>query len=221
MPPSFKTITTGIENMPEAVKAKLRDEVEGWIDHLQGLEGKDTIDEKKACEICIQNLCGPVEVESLGGARYILRLYQPDTKDTIITLDFEASYEPVEMGVTNNNPENQSDNEEIDQSSTESELSPIDRDLDDPDYVNPAIANHMNYPMTLKEALSRPDKREWQKAIQEEYESLLQNNTWELVNLPKEESVIQTKWVFKRKYRETSVRYKARLVIKGCSNAKD
>ncbi|GJQ68503.1 hypothetical protein Trydic_g17076 [Trypoxylus dichotomus] len=48
----------------------------------------------------------------------------------------------------------------------------------------------MDDPMTLKEALSRPDKQEWQKAIEEEYESLLQNNTWE-IDFPKEKSVIQ------------------------------
>ncbi|GJQ79493.1 hypothetical protein Trydic_g16346 [Trypoxylus dichotomus] len=147
------------------------------------------------------------------------RLYQPDTTETIISrnvtfiknyikvddtstpiaLHFVASYEAVEVGVTNNNSERHSDNEEMDQSSTESDLSPIDRGLYDPDYVpsrqvetpitrqlqrkpHPkkledyylysAIANDMDDPMTLKEALSRPDKQEWQKAIEEEYESL-------------------------------------------------
>jgi len=39
-------------------------------------------------------------------------------------------------------------------------------------------------PITIKEALSSEEKYEWQKAMEEEYDSLRKNKTWDLCNLP-------------------------------------
>lgn len=70
---------------------------------------------------------------------------------------------------------------------------------------------------TYEEAIKSEEKVEWKKAMDEEYESLVKNNTWVLVDTPKNESVIDNRWVFKikRKPDGTIERYKARLVVRG------
>ena len=71
----------------------------------------------------------------------------------------------------------------------------------------------------MKEALDRPDKELWRKAIEEEMESLKANGTWTLVKRPLDRNVIGSKFVFKVKTKSdgTVERYKARLVAKGYS----
>lgn len=77
----------------------------------------------------------------------------------------------------------------------------------------------MEDPTTYDEILNRPDKNFWLQAMNEEYQSLMDNCTWDLCDLPKDRKPIKNKWVFKTKKDENGqiVRYKARLVIKGCS----
>ena len=55
------------------------------------------------------------------------------------------------------------------------------------------------------------------KAIQSEIDSILQNHTWKLVDLPPGCKPLSSNWVFKRKRKvDGSIeKYKARLVIKG------
>lgn len=74
-------------------------------------------------------------------------------------------------------------------------------------------------PLTVEEALSGTDSEHWKAAMDEEYQSLLENKTWEMTTLPENKRPIPCKWVFKTKTNENGeiVRYKARLVIKGCS----
>ena len=57
----------------------------------------------------------------------------------------------------------------------------------------------------------------WKKAIHSEIDSILQNHTWELVDLLPSCKPVSSKWVFKRKRKvDGSInKYKARLVIKG------
>ena len=52
-----------------------------------------------------------------------------------------------------------------------------------------------------------------------EYNSLIKNKTWELIDLPADRDPINTKWVYKVKYlADGSIdRYKARFVAKGFS----
>lgn len=82
---------------------------------------------------------------------------------------------------------------------------------------NEAIALLTKEPETVEEALSGPNAKEWRDAMNNEYESLLQNNTWTLVTLPEGKRAIPCKWVYKMKTDSNGevVRYKARLVIKG------
>ncbi|CAH9075913.1 unnamed protein product [Cuscuta europaea] len=68
-------------------------------------------------------------------------------------------------------------------------------------------------PMTVEEAFQDSD---WINAMQEELTQFQRNKVWELVPRPKHQSVIGTKWVFKKKADEDGniVRNKARLVAK-------
>ena len=54
--------------------------------------------------------------------------------------------------------------------------------------------------------------------MEEEYESIMKNNTWEL-KLPKHKKPIGCKWIYKPKFKlDGSIdKYKARLVAKGYS----
>lgn len=74
-------------------------------------------------------------------------------------------------------------------------------------------------PITIKEALSSPNAEKWRNAMNEELNSLQENQTWELVKLPHGRKPISSKWVFKVKRDANGQinRYKARLVIKGCA----
>ncbi|PKU76474.1 Retrovirus-related Pol polyprotein from transposon TNT 1-94 [Dendrobium catenatum] len=53
--------------------------------------------------------------------------------------------------------------------------------------------------------------------MQEELNQFVRNDVWELVERPKKQSVVGTKWVFKNKVNDSGVvvRNKARLVAKG------
>ena len=72
-------------------------------------------------------------------------------------------------------------------------------------------------PQTYKEAVSSTEGPLWKEAIKSEIDSILQNHTWELVDLPPGIKLLGSKWIFKRKMKTdgTIDKYKARLVIKG------
>jgi len=57
----------------------------------------------------------------------------------------------------------------------------------------------------------------WREAIDNEIQSIIQNHTWELTDLPPGCKTIGCKWAFKKKLRPdgTVKKYKARLVAKG------
>jgi transposase InsO family protein len=72
-------------------------------------------------------------------------------------------------------------------------------------------------PQSFKEAMSMPEAPLWKEAVNSEIESILQNHTWELVDLPPGCKPLGYKWIFKRKMKaDGSIdKYKARLVVKG------
>ena len=72
-------------------------------------------------------------------------------------------------------------------------------------------------PASYREAMRSVDQDHWVSAMNEEIDSLKQNNTWELVDLPAGRKVIKSKWVYRLKFDSDGnpVRYKARLVAKG------
>lgn len=92
---------------------------------------------------------------------------------------------------------------------------PVDRFLAQAVEVTVAVAD----PVTPDEALSGPDADCWRAAMKREISSLKENRTWTLVDLPVGRKAIANKWVFKTKIGGDGKidRYKARLVVKGCS----
>jgi len=72
-------------------------------------------------------------------------------------------------------------------------------------------------PSSYTEALKSPEAPEWREAIQEELKSVIENHTWELVELPKGRTAVKCRWTFrvKRGARGEVIKYKARLVAKG------
>jgi hypothetical protein len=76
-------------------------------------------------------------------------------------------------------------------------------------------------PISYAEVKASPHRKEWEAAMKDEWQSLLENVTFDFAiddGLPPEKSLkaIGSKWVFRRKIGpDNSIRYKARLVIKG------
>ena len=68
-------------------------------------------------------------------------------------------------------------------------------------------------PETFAKALGNPY---WDATMDEEYHSLMVNDTWDLVPIPKGRKIFRCKWVYKTKYSsDGSVeRLKERLVAK-------
>ncbi|KAK0584100.1 hypothetical protein LWI29_007622 [Acer saccharum] len=73
-------------------------------------------------------------------------------------------------------------------------------------------------PYTYREAVDSTDNVKWKMAMDEEMQSLHQNETWKLTPLPKGKRAIGCKWVYAKKegaLGKDNIRYKARLVAKG------
>ncbi|KAD4384796.1 hypothetical protein E3N88_24964 [Mikania micrantha] len=72
-------------------------------------------------------------------------------------------------------------------------------------------------PQTYCDAVTSSEGPQWKEAIKNEIDSILQNHTWELVNLPPGCKPLGYRWIFKRKMKaDGSIdKYKVRLVIKG------
>ena len=62
-------------------------------------------------------------------------------------------------------------------------------------------------------------EKKWMNAMEEEIDALAENQTWDLVKLPKGKNVVGCKWVYKTKHDSDGnvSRHKARLVAKGYS----
>ena len=65
--------------------------------------------------------------------------------------------------------------------------------------------------------MSSPEAPYWKEAINDEVKSILQNHTWELVDLLPGSKPLGYKWIFKKKMKaDGSIdKYKVKLVIKG------
>ena len=72
-------------------------------------------------------------------------------------------------------------------------------------------------PVTVEEAMASKEWKEWRCAMEQEYDALVENGTWDLVDLPPDRKAIDSKWIFKLKRNpDGSIdRFKARLVIRG------
>ena len=82
-------------------------------------------------------------------------------------------------------------------------------------------SNHDGEPNSYHEAMQRPpeERAHWHKAASEEIQALIENGTFELVQLPPGRKAIGSRWVFKvKRNADGSIeRYKGRLVAQGFS----
>ena len=62
-------------------------------------------------------------------------------------------------------------------------------------------------------------QKEWVDAMVEEYQSIINNDVWEIVPRPKNKSVVSSKWIYKTKHSTNASidKYKARFVARGFS----
>jgi hypothetical protein len=54
-------------------------------------------------------------------------------------------------------------------------------------------------PECYEEAMQVDTKRKWEQGMKEEMDSLVNNQTWELVQFPAGKRALQNKWVYKLK----------------------
>jgi len=87
-------------------------------------------------------------------------------------------------------------------------------------------------PLTYKAALQSPQARQWKEAMRQEWQALVENHTFDImekgttVHTPMTDRTVEEpigcKWIYKRKINpDGSTRYKARLVIKGYEQKED
>ena len=80
---------------------------------------------------------------------------------------------------------------------------------------NEKYAHGLGRRPTYRDAMETPEKESWLQAIQERYEAIIQNKTFEDAEAKAPAKAISSKWVFKRKHKpDGSIRCKARLVIR-------
>ena len=84
-------------------------------------------------------------------------------------------------------------------------------------YTFSTIQGEALEPKTYDEAVSSTEAEHWTQAMQEEFQSLVENNTWTLVDKPEDKNILPGKWVYKVNYDPNGQveKYKARYVAKG------
>ena len=62
-----------------------------------------------------------------------------------------------------------------------------------------AISHCEGVPQTFEKIKGRDDESEWSKAVDEELASLVTNEPWDLVDIPKGQKIVKSKWILSRK----------------------
>lgn len=72
-------------------------------------------------------------------------------------------------------------------------------------------------PNTYKQAIEGPDSIQWDTAMKSELQELETQNTWNIIDLPKDRKALGGRWVYKIKTNQNNeiVKYKARWVVQG------
>jgi hypothetical protein len=92
-------------------------------------------------------------------------------------------------------------------------------------YLDDSMKNNIDYccklsvvPKTYSEAMSSVESAKWQKAMENEIESLTENKTFEVTQLPEGRTSVGGRWVYSVKLGpEANEQFKARYVAKGYS----
>jgi len=56
----------------------------------------------------------------------------------------------------------------------------------------------------VEEALCRADAKYWKEVMQREYSALLENQTWNLTDLPLDKKPLNCKWILEKKKRDNT-----------------
>jgi len=88
----------------------------------------------------------------------------------------------------------------------------------DEDHVSFALVTKIREPDSYREVIEADDHGKWITTMEQEMEFLNRNQTWMLVDLPKDSKIIGCRWVFRKKDNE---QYKARLVAKKYAQKED
>lgn len=128
------------------------------------------------------------------------------TSDDTAKTDEDSDENFVDVDETYSNDDSSNDNKEKDKVESHKRIrNPVLR------YGNPVSHFiYVNYidvsvPDTFEEAMTSNESKQWQMAMNSEINSLNKNNTWQLVERPKDRKVIDIKWVFRRKRDRKSV----------------
>ena len=81
-----------------------------------------------------------------------------------------------------------------------------------------AISYHEGMePSSLKEAMERPDRSQWEEAMKEEIERLIRRGTWKPVPRPEGANIVGSKWVYrlKKDANRNVTSHRAHLVAQG------
>ena len=111
-------------------------------------------------------------------------------------------------------------NSQVQQSTPVAEVQRSSRNIRPPHRYSPTL-NYLlltdgGEPERYDEALKDENSSKWKLAMKDEMDSLLGNQTWELIELPVGKKALHNKWVYRVKNEhDGSKRYKARLVVKG------
>ena len=96
--------------------------------------------------------------------------------------------------------------------------------LNDDDNDNLCMITHCCYsakfdvPKTYSQAISSNDKHKWNEAMEKEMNALVENDTYDIVPLPKSRECVGGKWVYTIKTDQfENELFKARFVAKGYS----
>ena len=74
-------------------------------------------------------------------------------------------------------------------------------------------------PICFEEATK---KEEWMDAMLEEYQSIIKNDVWDVVPRPRENSVVSSKWIFKKKHStDGSIDKYKEIIVAQCFSLKE
>ena len=83
------------------------------------------------------------------------------------------------------------------------------------------LSQASSIPTTYQQAISSPRGENWRKAMDEEMASLIENETYDLVELPEDRKIVNSKWVYTIKPGiEGEEKHKARFVARGFTQEK-
>ncbi|CAH2087744.1 unnamed protein product [Euphydryas editha] len=72
--------------------------------------------------------------------------------------------------------------------------------------------------LSLQDALNGPEREQWLEAVRDELQCFEDNNAWELSEVPDNSTVVQCRWVLRKKYdSENKVRFRASAIRTRCN----